>query len=78
MNDPLEFSPGTQAFHAQLHLIAAQRSIGWDGGRTGSDPGLLQDDHRGLFQWFVKRIGSRQTLREVLNPIADARRKNRS
>ena len=36
------------------------------GGKTGSEPGLLQDDCRGLFRWFASRIDARWTLRKVL------------
>ena len=36
-------------------------------GRTGWPPGLLQDDHRGLFRWFANRMDARWTLRQVLN-----------
>jgi hypothetical protein len=36
------------------------------GGKTGANPGLLQDDSRGLFRWFATRIDARWTLRQHL------------
>jgi hypothetical protein len=36
------------------------------GGKTGAEPGLLQDDSRALFRWFASRIDARWTLRRVL------------
>ena len=36
------------------------------GGKTGAEPGLLQDDSRALFRWFASRLDSRWTLRRVL------------
>jgi hypothetical protein len=36
------------------------------GGKTGADPGLLQDDSRALFRWFASRMDARWTLRRVL------------
>jgi hypothetical protein len=36
------------------------------GGKTGADPGLLQDDSRALFRWFASRMDARWALRRVL------------
>jgi hypothetical protein len=39
------------------------------GGKTGTAPGLLQDDSRALFRWFASRMDSRWTLRRVLTGL---------
>jgi hypothetical protein len=39
------------------------------GGKTGWEPGLLQDDSRGLFRWFASRMDARWTLRRVLTSL---------
>ena len=36
------------------------------GGKTGADPGLLQDDSSALVRWFASRMDARWTLRRVL------------
>jgi hypothetical protein len=39
------------------------------GGKTGRDPGLLQDDSRALSRWFASRIDARWVLRRVLTEL---------
>jgi hypothetical protein len=36
------------------------------GGKTGYEPGLLQDDSRGLSRWFASRMDARWVLRNSL------------
>lgn len=42
-----------------------------NGGKTGSRPGLLQDDSLKLTNWFASRVDARHTVRRVCNEIAD-------
>lgn len=39
------------------------------GGKTGAEPGLLQDDSKALSRWFASRIDARWILRRVLTDL---------
>jgi hypothetical protein len=40
-----------------------------NGGKTGSPPGLLQDDCRKLHRWFAGRVSARHDVRRAMEMI---------